>query len=61
VAISVIDVAVDSLGSRAVIVVFQDEEKGTPIQDPSNGVVPTSCGRLEQGWLGEGVNTRTTN
>jgi hypothetical protein len=56
VAISVIDVAVE-LGSCAIIVVFQDEEKGTPIHDPSNGVVPTSSGWLEQGWLGVGANT----
>ena len=56
--ISMIEVAVELLllGSCAVIAVLQDVEKGTPIHDPSNGVVPTSWGWLEHGWLDEGVN-----
>ena len=44
--ISVIDEAGELLGSCAVITVLQDEEQGTPIWDPSCGVVPTRVGRL---------------
>ena len=49
--ISMIDVAMELLllGSCTVIAVLQDVEKGTPIHDPSNGVVPTSWGWLEHG------------
>ena len=47
VTISTIDVAVELPGSRAVIAVLQDEEKGTPMHDPSNGVVLTSSGWVE--------------
>ena len=48
VTIPVIDVAAVELpGNCAVIAVLQDEEKGTPMHDPSNGVVPTSSGWVE--------------
>ena len=55
--ISVIDVAVELPGSCAVTAVLQDEEKGTPMHDPSNGVVPTSFGWVEHDWLDDGANT----
>ena len=59
VTISVIDVAVELPGtsSCAIIAALQDEEKGTPMHDPSNGVVPTSFGWVEHDWLDDGANT----
>ena len=55
--ISVIDVAVELPGSCAITAVLQDEEKGTPMHDPSNGIVPTSFGWVEHDWLDDGANT----
>ena len=59
VTISMMDVAIELCGIRAVIRVLQVELKGTSMQDPSGGVAPTSTGWLEHDCLDE--NTRTTN
>ena len=59
VTISMMDVAIKLCGIRAVICALQTELKGTPTQDPSGGVAPTSSGWLEQDCLDE--NTRTKN
>ena len=45
----------------AVIVALQDVLKGTPMQAPSNGVVPTNSGVLAHGGLEAITGTRTTN
>ena len=41
---SVMDVAVELFDTLAMIVSLQDVSKGTPKQEPSNGVAPTNSG-----------------
>ena len=59
VTISTIEFAREFAGIRATICVLQLVLKGTPMHEPSCGVIPTNSGRLEHDSLDE--NTNTTN